>query len=379
MINLNVFSDDEFPIHAWVDQKRKYFSGEAQSTRKWAEQIIPEFGPLRFAVKSKFLGLRKVSLSRANEWLRDAHKTLNQLHPFLRELYGPAEFEEKARWCALVCQQFESIRHLDEFSRKNGLPLVRGKTEKGRLRRGSDYKHWSHVFGQLIPRWRDQLMRLIGFVHKHNQIYCSDHSVRWQRSKHDANIAYLSKCIARSDQGDELTLAEIQQGSPSNPKVRFAELMMRCKGMEKYCAAHGYVALAITLTTPSKFHCRHAQNGDENPKYNRTTPKDAQTYLTVVFSRIRAALARRGVDWRGYRVVEAHHDGTPHWHFMVFIRTHQEQMIRDIFLRYGLAEDSSERGALKHRVKFERMDPERGSATAYMTKYIAKNIEGAPT
>ena len=200
----------------------------------------------------------------------------------------------------------------------------------------------------------------------------------WQKGRAEANRRVLERMVYTSNEGDEMTLAEIQDCSVANPSNRFAELMVRCRGVEEYAADNGYTAIAITLTAPSKYHARH-HYGAANKKYNGATPRDTNDYLVGVFAKIRAKFKRRGFEWFGYRVVEAHHDGSPHWHLMLFIRESDRTDIEAIFRHYALLEDGDEPGAKKHRVKFEDIDERRGSATAYMAKYIAKNIEGAAT
>ena len=54
----------------------------------------------------------------------------------------------------------------------------------------------------------------------------------------------------------------------------------------------------------------------------------------------------------------------------------QEDKFSEIFRRYALEVDGDEKGAQKHRCKIEKCDPKKGTATGYIAKYIAKNIDG---
>ena len=113
----------------------------------------------------------------------------------------------------------------------------------------------------------------------------------------------------------------------------------------------------------------------------------------------------------GFRVVEPHHDGTPHWHCLLFINPeHQrdfltllayhftatnraelkmpnsaqldalaELPIRNKFPRIKWllnVEDPTVVKAINPRVNWKVIDPTKGSATGYIAKYIAKNIDG---
>lgn len=130
------------------------------------------------------------------------------------------------------------------------------------------------------------------------------------------------------------------------------------------------------MTTPSKYHRSYSKSGDENPNWNGATPLDAQDYLNRTFQRIRASLSRDKITPFGFRIAEPHHDGTPHWHLLLFIPTEQQQALVDTFEQYCLEEDGDEHGAKQRRFKVEYIDPEKGSATGYVVKYVSKNIDG---
>ncbi len=90
-------------------------------------------------------------------------------------------------------------------------------------------------------------------------------------------------------------------------------------------------------------------------------------------------LCKAGIRVFGFRVVEPHHDGTPHWHMLLFVRPEQVDELRDIFVITPRLEDSEELQsykALKARFHVESIDKEKGSATGYIAKYISKNIDG---
>ncbi|NYY26784.1 replication endonuclease, partial [Escherichia coli] len=76
----------------------------------------------------------------------------------------------------------------------------------------------------------------------------------------------------------------------------------------------------------------------------------------------------------GLRVVEPHHDGTPHWHMMLFCNPRQRNQIIEIMRRYALKEDGDERGAARNRFQAKHLN--RGGAAGYIAKYISKNIDG---
>jgi hypothetical protein len=152
--------------------------------------------------------------------------------------------------------------------------------------------------------------------------------------------------------------------------------MTRIAGFEQFADAQQHIGMFYTITAPSSYHARLSVSGDINPKYQDSTPREAQAYLVKIWSRMRAKLQRRGFSPYGFRVVEAHHDGTPHWHLLLFMPAQQEEEISAIMKAYSLAQDGDEAGAEKNRFIAVKIDKTRGSAAGYIAKYIAKNIDG---
>ncbi|MGC0809260.1 replication endonuclease [Pantoea agglomerans] len=121
------------------------------------------------------------------------------------------------------------------------------------------------------------------------------------------------------------------------------------------------------------------RTGYRNRKWNGASPADTQRYLCSVWQKIRAKLHREEIRIFGIRVAEPHHDATPHWHMLMFMRPEQAERVREIMRDYACKEDSGELTsdkARKARFHAEAIDPEKGSATGYVAKYISKNIDG---
>lgn len=202
-------------------------------------------------------------------------------------------------------------------------------------------------------------------------------------SRRQANLEYLKSCeLENKVTGERIDLISKVMGSISNPEFRRMELMNTIAGIERYAAGQGDVGMFITITTPSKYHpTRQVGKGDKktvqlNHGWNETafTPKDGQRYLCRIWSLMRTAFKDNGLQVYGMRVVEPHHDGTPHWHMMLFCKPEQRKQVTEIMRRYALKEDGDEKGAAAQR--FEAKHLNQGGAAGYIVKYIAKNIDG---
>lgn len=220
----------------------------------------------------------------------------------------------------------------------------------------------------------------LGRVKRYREVYASDSTVtrREQQKRRNAMALEGTECINR-DTGEVYSLAELAAKGVSNAAIRRAELMTRIAGFEAVARAVGDVPLFLTITTPSKYHrmaIGHGGKPIENKKWDGSTPREAQRYLTKLFARIRAKLGRKGIRPYGFRVAEPHHDGTPHWHILVFVAPDDAESLETIFRDYALKEDGNERGAQENRFECVPVDYSKGTATGYIAKYISKNIDG---
>ena len=154
--------------------------------------------------------------------------------------------------------------------------------------------------------------------------------------------------------------------------------MTRMRGFDDVANETGCVGEFYTITAPSRYHAVYSQGGFVS-QWSGSSPRDTQRYLCRVWARIRAALSREAIHFFGFRVVEPHHDGTPHWHILLFMRPQNVQRVQQIMRDQAYKEDSGELTtpqAMKARFHAEPIDPEKGSATGYIAKYISKNIDG---
>ncbi|ENV9335846.1 replication endonuclease [Klebsiella aerogenes] len=242
---------------------------------------------------------------------------------------------------------------------------------------------WVNQLKAQRMRWREALLIAAGEVNKDRSPYASKMAIRDVHARRLANLEYLKSCeLENKVTGERIDLISKVMGSISNPEIRRMELMNTIAGIERYAAAEGHVGMFITLTTPSKYHpTRQVGKGKEktvqlNHGWNREayTPKDAQRYLCRIWSLMRTAFKDNDLQVYGMRVVEPHHDGTPHWHMMLFCKRQQRKEITEIMRRYALKEDGDERGAARNRFQAKHLN--KGGAAGYIAKYIAKNIDG---
>lgn len=239
--------------------------------------------------------------------------------------------------------------------------------------------------------WRRKLRRqhgraiessaiVLGLVHKRSEIYCSNETLHRRQQQNRRNAEALANTTAINELGQEFTLAELAAKGPANKAIKRAELMTRIAGFERIARELGHAGLFITITCPSRMHAHRTVGGwkvEPNPRYdNESTPRTAQQYLAKVWARIRAQFKRQDTPIYGFRIAEPQHDGTPHWHLLVFHQHEHSGAIQSAISKHALRDSPGEPGAHAHRCDFREIDWNKGSAAGYIAKYVAKNIDG---
>lgn len=242
-----------------------------------------------------------------------------------------------------------------------------------------DDRYWHRNLKKYAARWREHLHIAFGDVKRGAAPYCSKHHVdEWdaRRKRSRAIMARLE--LEDQDTKERISLIEQIDKSISNPALRRVELMTRIGGFEKVATESGYAGQFFTLTAPSKYHA-YTVFGHRNAKWNGASPRATQRYLNRVWQKIRAELARREIPVFGLRVAESHHDGTPHWHGLLFSLPEHSAELLEVMEDYATREDAEElQGKHGNQPRFDMkpIDHEIGSATGYVVKYISKNIDG---
>ncbi|HCW97824.1 MAG: replication endonuclease [Pantoea sp.] len=239
-------------------------------------------------------------------------------------------------------------------------------------------KWWKGRLRRVAASWREHLQIALANVSKKHTPYASNMTVSEWREQKRRTREFLKGMELEDEEGNRISLIEKYDGSVANPAIRRCELMTRIRGFENICNEMGFIGEFYTLTAPARYHAT-IKTGHRNRKWNGASPADTQRYLCGVWQKIRAKLHREEIRIFGIRVAEPHHDATPHWHMLMFMRPEQVERVRKIMRDYAWQEDSSELTtdkARKARFHAEAIDPEKGSATGYVAKYISKNIDG---
>lgn len=261
-------------------------------------------------------------------------------------------------------------------------PAGRHLTADGAIARMVDGLWWRRQLRKLHAKAVEGGAISIGYVNKTRDIYVSNESLARRRQQLRRNAAMLENTKAVNENDQEFTLAQLAATGTANKAIRRGELMTRIAGFERIAIDCGHVGLFFTMTCPSRMHKWRTVAGGkvaENKKYDGTTPKEAQEYLSHVWQLIRSKMKREDHAWYGFRIAEPNHDGTPHWHLLVFFDSaagFAMPAIQNIVRHYALMDSGDEAGADQHRVDFKPMDPAKGTAAGYIAKYVSKNIDG---
>jgi len=409
---------------------------------RWKKRLFNKWEKTRAGFDALALGDEGKATRAAAGWLLE---TLDKLQTVNIPLdASDSDICERAEQMSAHCNSLAEIFHDKESLRDamarvcaaNKVKAPAGKKMEagGAIARMVDALWWRRQLRKVHAKSVEGAAISIGYVNKTRDIYVSNESVTRRRQQNRRNEAMLEATRARNvETGQEYKLAELAAKGTSNKEIKRGELMTRIAGFERIAVDSDHVGLFLTMTAPSRMHKWRTVAGGkvvENAKYDGTLPNEAQAHHAAVFARIRSCFDRAGFAWYGFRIAEPNHDGTPHWHLLVFfdkkwpggVQRAAFPRVCAIVRRYALgagevvepshfaavyrrfpyryAKDAaeaarpkaererhvwavnerrrqnSERGAKAHRVDFKMMDAAKGTAAGYIAKYVSKNIDG---
>lgn len=328
---------------------------------------------------------------KALKWLKTVVERLRFCDSLITDLTG----EELAAWADRESGHFEkTFFHLGQTQGKDAakkfmvevldqvgvlfLPWSKNEKVISMAARMITPEWWVR---QAKKQWRtvENILRECGEVHNGASPYLSRWGLNKFRKQQEANEAFLKGWEAENQHGQKFTLEDLSSRGVSNPFIRRGELMTRVRGTEELAVELGHVGYFLTMTCPSKYHVMR-KSGSRVSAFDNAgcpDPRAAQAYLVKTWAKIRSKAKKDGIHFYGIRVVEPHHDATPHWHMMVFGESKQLAQFVEIFKAYAMEEDGDEKGADEARFDVEFMNPAEGTAAGYIAKYICKSIDGS--
>jgi hypothetical protein len=280
------------------------------------------------------------------------------------------------QWIVAVPNPADALRVCTNHAQTMGIDPPDAPTIQGALARFRCASWWRRKLRGLHGRGVEGLALDANLVNKTIGAYASEASVERRRHRKARTRELLAEMEAVNELGEAFSLQDLADHSPANPKVRRAELMVRIAGFEKLADSLGHIGEFYTLTCPGRMHASLSRTGEKNPRYDGTNPKQAQAFLVGLWAKIRAAFQRADFHPYGFRVAEPQHDGTPHWHLLLFMAPDGAGTVREILRRYALELNGDEPGAEQHRFTAVAIDRNKGTAAGYIAKYISKNIDG---
>ena len=396
-----------------------------QSDLVWAVQVLDGLSPqLSLTLFKQYVRRRKDGSSRharnGNIWLRERTKLVRSLiqalpvdpqalrdeesrkrvaHQFANQtaaIWHNIEQGIKAGDEPDLLLAWEAIRQpADQWGFIGDLPEF--KTEEVRdnwilsvMVRLLSAKWWEKRINRTWDRLQEHINIVLGKVRKGVSAYVSNATMKVVRERKRAMMRWLAESEVMNEQHDlVISMKDCWEASNANPVNRRNEMMVRMRGFEDYAEEQGHVGVFFTWTAPSRFHAwtqKHDGKTVENKRYEGATPRETCAYLAKLWSLTRAALKRNDLPVYGFRVCEPHHDGTPHWHMLLFMRPANKWRVISTLQRYALTDDHQElvrdiQGRppftdITPRFDWKEIDPTKGDATGYIAAYIAKNIDG---
>ena len=373
--------------NVWESQKQErsnqkwVLSKLAKLPRLWGESVLRQYD-----------ALRKQDFGKANLYLREL---VEPLEGSIDISLDDGDLQNLANTCANQCRNhFQNYVYLqkgfddyyefwawDECLKLANEYAVRYPFEydmnqqKARL---TDETWWLRNLRNSHAKARESAAREAGIVHKKHNVYVSDDTLERRKQQSRRNAELLKAVQMVNEHGEVMKLSDIANAGMANQENRRNELMTRIAGFEELAVKHNHKAMFLTITAPSRMH-KMLASGKANPKYDGTNPSEAQQYLRTVWAQTRAILAKHEIRFYGLRVAEPHHDGTPHWHMIVFYDGKQstaKKLQWHITQKFIAAEREELGRDVSPRVKIVHINPAKGSAAGYVAKYVAKNIGG---
>lgn len=304
--------------------------------------------------------------------LRDlAERRAEHLGRLLDEINTPTTAAGLLAWLNAEVEALQGRPFAFEGERPEAAQLA------GFLARARCAMWWRRQLRRECVRLREAEGRAAGEVcATRRQAYVTHDTAHRHALRREATAKMMAATELENDAGQVMALLDLAAASVSNKAIRRGELMTRISGCERWAEAHNMPGVFLTLTAPSRFHAVHRVSGQKNARHDGSTPRDAQAWLSACWAKARAALHRRGLGVFGFRVAEPHHDGTPHWHALLWAESRAALLAVWFTLRaHWLAEDGDEPGAAEYRINGKLMEP--GGAAGYIAKYVAKNIDDA--
>ncbi|MEB6124490.1 replication endonuclease [Klebsiella pneumoniae] len=244
----------------------------------------------------------------------------------------------------------------------------------GALLRVTTPDFWEKIFLFIRSQWREARARAQGRVCKTVSPYLSSASLREFIDKISSTEKFLDKFFLEDSDGEQIELRDAYKSGNSNPANRRRELMLRLRATDEYFMSLNYRGYFLTITAPSSYHANKI-NG-LNTRCDCFEVRETHRYMCGIWRNIFRKFARDNIAAAGYRLVEPHHDGTPHWHCLIWFSPDNADLALKIMQNYYTKTDFAEiAGRIETRFQAVEIDPQRG-ATAYAAAYVAKNIDG---